>query len=73
MLVGLWYGCLFRFPVLYLWLISSAVGLVFALGGVCGFGFGLWWRFLGVAAALGLSSGLGCGLRCCVALDWWLI
>lgn len=34
MLVGLWYGCLFRFPVLYLWLISLAVGLVFALGGV---------------------------------------
>lgn len=34
MLVGLWYGCLFRFPVLYLWLVSSAVGLMFALGGV---------------------------------------
>lgn len=66
MLVGLWYGCLFHFPVLYLWLISSAVGLVFALGGV----LWVWIWFVVAFSWCGCRSGSVVGFRVWFALLW---
>lgn len=50
--------------MLYLWLISSAVGLVFALGGV----LWVWIWFVAVFSWCGCRSGSVVGFRVCFAL-----